>query len=326
MVPIPSLTSLAACLALLSAGLVAFGVDGDDTKRPADTGTVRCRLADQDAEPLLQWVVARYQTPSFLDAEGRTFTGAVLGDRVEEAWFDDAGLSLLQADHEVHHVRRLGQGATNGVHDVLYLRTGNSAVENLTAVEPTAPTRFLDALAFQDLVTENQRPAVELALREHGIRPGQLERTLRLDRKRHGILLSDQRGACIEITVDQCTSRQQDLALRWVEFLVSIVPTRHADPLAQKELHEVRDRIVEETLAAAPRLKIEQEGPYATVFLRLQSSTWLPLRTLHELRMSDMEAKISLLVLAAFLLGAPSTVLALRRARSAAGERRLRTV
>ncbi|MEQ1633117.1 MAG: hypothetical protein ABL997_12140 [Planctomycetota bacterium] len=326
MIPIPSLTSLAACLALLSAGLVVFGVDTEDNTKPADTGSVRCRLADQDAEPLLQWVVARYQTPSFLDAEGRTFTAAVLGDRKEEAWFDDAGLSLLQAGHEVHHVRRIGQGSTAGVHDVLYLSTGASAVEHLTAVEPTAPTRFADALAFRDLVTENQRPAVELALREYGIRPGQLERTLRLDRKRHGILLSDQRGACIEITVDQCMSRQHDLALRWVEFEVSIVPLRHADPLARTELHEVRDRIVEEALAQSPRLKLDQESPYAAVFLRLQSSTWLPLRTLHELRVSDMEAKISLLVLAAFMLGAPSAVLALRRARSAASERRLRTV
>jgi hypothetical protein len=326
MVAIPSLTTLAASLALLSVGIVALGAKPAQRFPVGDNGTLRCRLPDYQAEPLLQWLVARYQEPSFLDTDGHDFRGAVLGDRVEEAWFDDQSLSLLQAKHEVHHVRRVGQGATAGVSDILYLTTGQQTLALHHAVDPTAPTRFQDALALHDLVTADQRPAVELTLRDSGIRPASLERTLRLDRKRHGILLSDQTGPCLEIAVDQCTSLQQDLALRWVEFEVSIPPARNGDAVVGETMQRVRTQVLEEVRAQFPQVKPESEGPYATVFLRLQSGTWLPLRTLHELKLSDQQAKIALLMLTALTLSAPALIFALRRVRGQRHQRNAQLV
>ena len=91
-------------------------------------------------------------------------------------------------------------------------------------------------------------------------------------------------------------------------------------------MQRVRTQVLEEVRAQFPQVKPESEGPYATVFLRLQSGTWLPLRTLHELKLSDQQAKIALLMLTALTLSAPALIFALRRVRGQRHQRNAQLV
>jgi hypothetical protein len=59
----------------------------------------------------------------------------------------------------------------------------------------------------------------------------------------------------------------------------------------------------------------DDAADYPRTFERLQRATWLPLRLLHSLRVSDLEAKIALLLCCSTLCATAAAAIAIRRLR-----------
>lgn len=293
------------------AGVIAFAGPAQPDPHPA-APAVRCSLPDDQAEPLLQLVSLHLNDPKVRDALAPGLVAAILDDRVEETFYDDRGLSLLQLGAEVRHERRVGR---DRMRDVLVLETPSVHLDWDDVVDGAAPTRVESLLRLPELLVDARRPEVEAKCREANLRPENLTRSLRVDRKRHGIELSDEQGPLLAVAVVRCTSTAGDLALRWHECEVMADAERWADPAQRQRLARTRTAVLDQLLAQFPSLAPQAAAPYASAFVRLQSGTWLPLRVLHSWNLTDLQAKVGLLLVLAFALGAPAAALAFRRTR-----------
>lgn len=319
---LPGLTPWIVALASFAgAGVIAFRTPTPPESHPA-APEVRFAVTEAQAEPLLQLVAAHLSDAKVRDALRPGLAAAVLDDRVEATFYDDRGLSLLQLGTEVRHERHLARGAFA---DVLVLETPTVRLDWGDVVDGAASTRAEYALRLSDLLVETRRPEVEARCREVGIAPETLVRSLRVDRKRHGIELADEKGPLLAVAVVRCTSMQDDLALRFFECEVAADRTRWADPAERAAIAQLRTAVVSALTSQFPGLQPEATAPYASLFVRLQSGTWLPLRVLHGWNLTDMQAKVYLLLALAFAVGAPALTLALRRSRAEVRSANVRT-
>lgn len=319
---LPGLTPwIVAFASFAGAGVIAFHAPAQPDPHPA-APEVRFSVPEAQAEPLLQLLAAHLSDAKVRDALQPGLAAAVLDDRVEATFYDDRGLSLLQLGTEVRHERHLARGAFA---DVLVLETPTVRHDWGDVVDGAASTRVEHALRLPDLLAAARRPEVEARCREVGIAPETLVRSLRVDRKRHGIELADEKGPLLAVAVVRCTSMQDDLALRFHECEIAADRTRWADPSQRPALARLRAAVVGALVGQFPVLQAEVAAPYASLFLRLQSGTWLPLRVLHGWNLTDLQAKVYLLLALAFAVGAPALTLVLRRVRAEARGTAVRT-
>jgi hypothetical protein len=275
---------------------------------------IRYRVTMPDAEPLLGFLAQRLKAPGELTVGSRSYACSVIEERSEEAWFDDSELSLLAHGQRLRHLRRLATGR-DPLQDALIAESEGQQVRIDQGLDSGAPTRIQDSLTLDDVFTPDARQSAIAQLSTFGVREGSHYASLRIQRNRHGFLLTDAAGQKLSFVVQRIASRQADLALQWHELEAEVLPCDTSDQDARAAAAELRAMILAEVLAACPRLQRADADDYPRIFERAQNATWLPLRLLHSLRVTDLEAKIAVLSASSILLATASALLAIRRLR-----------
>lgn len=301
-------------LAWLAFGAGAIAELGDHPSgrhiRP-DPVAIRYRVLAPDAEPLLGFLAQRLAPSDDFRVGERSFRTSLLESRTEHLWFDDDALGLLPTGSEVR-LRRTAPAQGRERLDRVEAIHGGATLRIESGIDATAPTRLEGSLRLQDLFLPASRNDHERALRELGVDPSALRLALAVERRAHGIAIADNDGERLSISVVRVISRQEDLALQWHE-LEAVV---HETPSEDREAFlELRETILAELAAACPRLVRDEKEDYPRAFERLQRATWLPLRFLHTLHMSDLEAKIAALLALSTICAAASATIAIRRLR-----------
>jgi hypothetical protein len=282
-----------------------------DAERTGEPAALRYRVLAPDAEPLLGFLAQRLAPTDDFRVGERSCRSSIVDARTENLWFDDDAMSLLGSGVEARLVRTVpiaGQSQS----DRIELEKGEASVRLETGIDASAPTRLESSLRLSDLFLPASRDESERSIRGTGVDPTQLRLALKVERRAHGIALSDASGERFSITVVRIVSRQDDLALQWHE-LEAIVPASQRED--RDAFLEFRTALLAELTAACPRLVRDDAADYPRTFERLQRATWLPLRLLHSLRVSDLEAKIALLLCCSTLCATAAAAIAIRRLR-----------
>jgi hypothetical protein len=282
--------------------------------KPPEPAIIRYRVTMPDAQPLLGFLAQRLQAQGELVVGARSYTSSILEERLEEAWFDDAGLSLLDHGQRLRHLRRLSNGR-DPLQDSLIAEGEGQHIRIDQGLDSGAPTRIQDSLQLDDVFTPDARQSAIAQLSAFGVRDRSHYASLRIQRNRHGFLLTDAAGQKLSFVVQRIASRQADLALQWHELEAEVLRCDTSDQDARAAAEELRAMILAEVLAACPRMQRADADDYPRIFERAQNATWLPLRLLHSLRVTDLEAKIAVLSVSSILFATASALLAIRRLR-----------
>jgi hypothetical protein len=313
MVFAPHLAALGAW-ACCAAATLLMPSEPQDAKPPLDPAIIRYRVTMPDAEPLLGFLAQRLHAQGELVVGARSYASSILEERSEEAWFDDADLTLLGHGQRLRHVRRLANGR-DSLQDALIAEGEGQSIRIDQGLDSGATTRIQDSLTLDDVFTPDARQAAIAQLSAFRVRDGSHYASLRIQRSRHGFLLTDASGQKLTFVVQRIASRQTDLALQWHELEAEVLPCDTSDQDARAAAEDLRAMILAEVLAACPRMQRADADDYPRIFERAQKATWLPLRLLHSLRVTDLEAKIAVLSASSILFATASALLAIRRLR-----------
>ena len=282
-----------------------------DASHAREAVAIRFRVLAADAEPMLGFLAQRLAPTDDFRVGERSCRSSIVDVRTENLWFDDDTMSLLGSGAEARLVRTVpiaGQAQL----DRIEVENESASVRIETGIDASAPTRLESSLRLSDLFLSSSRDEWERSIRGAGIDPDHLRLALKVERRAHGIALADASGERFSITVVRVISRQEDLALQWHE-LEAIVPASQRED--RDAFLEFRTALLAELTAACPRLVRDDAADYPRTFERLQRATWLPLRLLHSLRVSDLEAKITVLLTCSALCAAAAAAIAIRRLR-----------
>ncbi len=300
-----------AWLALGAGAIADLGNRPSERELPPFPVALRYRVLATDAEPLLGFLAQRLAPSDDFRVGDRACRTSLLESRTEHLWFDDDAMSLLPTGSEVR-LRRTAAVQGRERSDRVEAIHGGVSLRIESGIDATAPTRLEGSLLLQDLFLPASRTEHERSLRELGFDPSALRLALSVERRAHGIAIADNDGERLSISVVRVISRQEDLALQWHELEAVVPETTNDDRAAFLEL---RETILAELTAACPRLVRDEAEDYPRAFERLQRATWLPLRFLHTLHMSDLEAKITALLALSTICAAASATIAIRRLR-----------
>lgn len=308
----------ALCAALGLAWRAGMDLPPQDGAKPSHV--VRIRLQEADAGPVLQFLSACCQDPSALGLPVGPVQSQQFEERIRDEWFDDGAMNLLQQDAEVRHQRRIGPGPEPWIEDTLLLRNKGRSERLEDTIDAAAVTRLEGAVPLAALLAPGNAATVFGHAAALDLPPASLERALSLDRKRFGFRLGSKdaaNGAFLLVAVDQCTSLQPDLILRWHEAVLSLDPQGEGDA-ADPAWRAIQEQLQAALLSRFPRSAIDARSEYARTYLQLQANTWLPLRWLLGMRVSSLVAKVALLLLAAATMMLAAIALRRRdRARAA---------
>jgi hypothetical protein len=285
---------------LASALITLCGATPFNTVRPESQGpdVVTFQIAAADAEAPLR--LGTRDVPSHR-----------IDERREIVFFDDASSSLLDTGREVRFERLLSAGRTD---HALTVRVGSLRLSFRDGLDLAAASRAESWLALDELIEQNARKAMAASLAPHDLDPSRLRESMRLQIKSVGIGFGDGNGDLLTITMRQVSCREADLEQRWHELRAEAAS---GDAPHEGAARELRDAVLAEIAAARPKILRDSNEDYQRCFARLQSSTWLPLRTLHALDIHPLEAKVTAMLMASICFAALSAVLAIRRLRRA---------
>lgn len=302
-----------AWIALFAGALAHPGNLHTDANQAREPVAIRYRVLAADAEPMLGFLAQRLAPTDDFRVGERSCRTSIVDIRTENLWFDDDAMSLLGSGSEARLIRNV-QTAGQERSDRIEATSDTTSVRIDTGIDASAPTRLESSLRLHDMFLPASRDESERSIRGTGIEPDHLRLALRVERRAHGIALADASGERFSITVVRVVSRQEDLALQWHE-LEAIVPASQRED--RDAFLEFRTALLAELTAACPRLVRDDATDYPRTFERLQRATWLPLRLLHSLRVSDLEAKITVLLTCSALCAAAAAAIAIRRLRRA---------
>ena len=299
---------------LLASALVMFcGATPDNTVRPERRGSdvVTFQIAAADAEALLGYLVQRLEGQASLRLGAREVPCHRIDERREIVFFDDASSTLLDSGREVRFERLLSAGRTD---HALTARVGSLRLSFRDGLDLAAASRAESGLELDELIEQDARKAMAASLATHDLDPSRLRESIRLQVKSVGIGFGDGNSDLLTLTVRRVSCREADLEQRWHELRAEAAS---GDAPHEGAARELRDAVLAEIAAARPKILRDSNEDYQRSFARLQSSTWLPLRTLHALDIHPLEAKVTALLTASVCFATLSAALAIRRLRRA---------
>lgn len=300
-----------AWLALGAGAITGVGNLPSHGRHGPEPVAIRYRVLAPDAEPLLGFLAQRLAPSDDFRVGERSCRSSVLEVRSQHFCFDDGSMGLLASGSEAQLILtapmqgRAGSDRFEATHRGASLRIESG-------IDASATTRLESSLRLQDVFLPESRDEHERDLRGLGVDPSTLRLALAVERREHGIAIADALGERFTISVVRVVSRQQDLALQWHE-LEAVVPEAPVED--RTAFLELRAAILAELTAACPRLVRDDAQDYPRAFERLQSATWLPLRVLHALRISDLQAKVAVLLGLSAIFASASAWIAIRRLR-----------
>jgi hypothetical protein len=301
---------------LLATALVTLGgATPDDTVRPDAQGpeVVTFQIAAADAEALLGYLVQRLEGQAPLRLGNRDAPTHRIDERRELVFFDDASTSLLDTGREVRFERLLSTEAGRK-DNALTARVGSLRLSFREGLDLAAASRAESELALEELVEKDARKAMAASFATHDLDLTRLCESMRLEIKSVGIGLGDENGDLLKFTMRRVSCREADLEQRWHELRAEAAA---GDAPHEAAARELRDAVLAEIAAARPKLLRVGNEDYQRSFARLQSATWLPLRTLHAFGISPLAAKVVALLTASVCFATLSAALAIHRLRRA---------
>jgi hypothetical protein len=274
-------------------------------------------VQEVDALPLWKWVTESYRDSVAFDG-GRALRAVPAAERRVDTWYDDSGYRLSAAGSSLR-LRRRAEGVRPSGPVEARLQfdhaapagTDDPGADASWPVDPKLAARFA-GLPLLSLVAADDRADFVRRLQAAGLDPAALDPVLTIEQVRHGIRFEDTRQAAVgTLAMVECTCTQHDCRLRWFELQWEPATTGSGASLASGS-------VLAALRARAPELSPAAGSMPDWALGELEMASWLPLRTLRALRLSDQEFKALLLLVAAAAVGAATVLLAQRRRRLAA--------
>ncbi len=311
---------LAFSLALCTSALMPQDVVGAAPTQPQQTanGLVMMRVAATAAEPLLGYLVRRFETGTVSSLGKRACTTRPIDEHRVSWFFDDAQMSLLDAGAQAQLViRSLPDGKP--LDTSVQLQLGPTQETIREGLDVFAIARADGPMRLESCFDVKSRAAATARFSQHNLDLASLSTSMRIDLKVVGIAIGDQVGDVLHLTVRRLSCREADLELLWHEFHAEAIAS--ADQESFDAAVELRDVLIAELAAQQARLQRETNGEYQRAFARAQAATWLPLALLHKTGVRAIDAKIAAVLATAALCAIVASSLAVGRLRRASAAR-----
>lgn len=308
-------------IALLALAPVAAAQDGTSPAVQDGEGVrieseIKLKVPLAQVDTVWDWLQERYADASWLDQKGHTFYATFGNENFVDTYFDTPTLEMLGERSGIRHrVRDVISGSAIAKDDRQLMQiklnrsddpSGVARSEIKFDVAPLSQVRNNDDVhPMIGLVDRTQRQQMKDTLQQLDIDPYRLSPVLTLEQNRRRVYVNDQLGPFATLTLDLCKTSSWGVDERWGEMELELNEIRftEADEATRQAMEQIVVAIQSDVQRAFPEIEQDQTPKYNTTFERIESSTWMPVRTLFRLglTMSDFTALVVIIVAGALV-------------------------
>lgn len=296
---------------------------------------IKLKVPLAQVDEVWDWMQERYADASWLNQGDHDFYATFADEDFTDTYFDTPSLEMLSEQSGIRHrVRTVNEGSETNEGQLLQIKlnrddpTGVARSEIKFDVAPLSQVRNNDDThPLIGIVELTQRQQMKDTLQALGINPYRLHPVVTLEQNRRRVYVNDQFGAFATLTLDLCSTESWGVDERWGEMELELNEIRYteADEATRRVMEQFVVAMQSDVQQAFPEIEQDQTPKYNTTFQRIESSTWVPVRTLFRLglTMSDFTAMVAIGVAGALVIVGYGAVWMWRRSDETEPERPL---